>query len=191
MLVPTMPSTNHSFDARLHRLDAQIDFAVLAAAAGLLLVLVVPFALRRHGLLVGHLRRAQRHFHLAARLHALHRRVDLHVADARNDQLVRLVVARTTDRRIVVGHAVQARPSLSSSLWFFGVTANDTTGFGNDDRRHLRRLADRAQRVVEARRLQLRQRDDVARLRLGHRLLLLAVQEIHRAHALLLLLDRR
>ena len=111
-------------------LDAEVDFAVLAAAAGLLLVLVVAFALGGDGFLVGDLGDGEVDFDLAAGLHALHGGVDLDVADAGDDQLVGLVVALDLDGRVVGRDALQAWPSLSSSPWFLGVTAKKTTGFG-------------------------------------------------------------
>ena len=109
-----------------------MDLGELAAAAGLLLVPVVRLGLAGDRLQVGDVRDVGVDVELVAVLEPVLDHVQVQLAHARDDQLVRLGVAAEGEGRVLVGDLGQADArSCGSSSRVFGSTARGTIGVGN------------------------------------------------------------
>jgi len=95
---PLISSRNANPSPRLPRLEAEVDFAELAATAALLLVAVLALRLALDGFAVGHMRLREEHFDAEALLQAIHHHFELEVTHAGDERLARarLVVATRT-----------------------------------------------------------------------------------------------
>ena len=92
---------------RRERLDVAHDLGVLAGATGLLLVRVVDLGAPGDRLAVRDLRLARDDLAVVLALHALHVDVEVELAHAADDGLLRLLVLVHAERRVFLREAVQ------------------------------------------------------------------------------------
>ena len=167
-------------------LEAQVDVAVLAGAARLLDVLVLALGGLRDRLAVGDLGRVDLRLDAVLALEAVDDDLEVELAHAGDDRLLRLLVVGHDEGRVLVRQRLQAHREL------LGVGVRDGLDRdGDDGRRELDRLEhDRvvlvAERVARAGAREADERDDVARVGLLQRLLLLGVHADEARDALLL-----
>src|SRR5262249_35703909 len=176
--------------ARRQRLRDDLDFSILARAAGLLLVRVGHRRRPGQFLAVSDLRRADIGVDLIGALEDVDLDVEVEFAHALDDGLARLLICRHAERR-VFGDELGER---DAELLLVGLglrldrDLDDRIGEFHLFQDHL--LLRIAQRVAGAHILQARQRDDVARISLLDILTVVRMHEQHAADALLAVFGR-
>ena len=164
---------------RRERLDVAHDLRVLAGATGLLLVGVVELRSPGDRLAVGDLRLARDHVAVVLAPHALHVDVEVELAHAADDGLLRLLVLVHAERRVFLREAVER---LGEVRFRRAVLRRDRER--DDGRRHVHRRERPVDLAVGERLaragLDAVERDDVAGLGEGN---LLAVVRVHAEHA--------
>ena len=159
------------------RLDADAAVGELPVAAGLLLVAAVGLGLLRDRLAVGDLRRMEDDLDAVALLQARHRDLDVELRRPGEVELLGLLVALEVERGVLLDQLVEGGRDLvlvALGLRLDGVRdrrLGNRQG-GQDDRVVLGR-----ERVAGERVLELGDRDDVARVRLGDGDVLLALRQ--------------
>jgi hypothetical protein len=151
------------------RLELDVAVAELPAPARLLLVAALCARLAADRLEVGNARRVRHHLDAEAPLEAVDGHLDVHLREARHDQLAGPFVARKAKRRILLGEAAERLTHL------LVVALRARLHRDGDDRRGQRHGIDRevaigvGQHVARQHVLQLRDGADVARSQIRHR----------------------
>ena len=145
MTPPLIASTKLNPSPRAPGPDPELDVGELAAAAGLLLVPVVRLGLAGDRLQVGDVRDVGVDVELVAVLEPVLDHVEVQLAHARDDQLVRLGVAAEGEGRVLVGDLGQADGDLR--LVLAGLRLD---GAGDHRRRELDRLELQVRRLAVA-----------------------------------------
>ena len=171
--------------AARQRLEDDLAVAELPAPAGLLLVAALHLGARRDGLLVGDLRRVERHLDVVAVLQLLDDGLDVELARAGEDELLRLRVAREVERGVFFENLVERdaesspRPAATSARWR---RRWRPPGIRRRRRRSGAALSASVSPVCVS--LSLTHGDDVARAGLVDLVELLALHRVERAEAL-------
>ena len=163
---PKMSLTNSNSPPRGQRFHLDFAVAVLAVAAGLLLVPALHVGLAANGLAVRHLGRFQHHFRVVALLHLRDHHFNVLLARARDQEFLGLRIAEEAQHGIFFHQLVDA----GAQLVFIGAAL----GFDGKGDRRLRQLHPRilnrrrlvAQRVAGERVFQLGHRSNVAGVQL-------------------------
>ena len=123
------------------RLDVARHLAVLAGAAGLLLVRVAELRVQSDRLAVGDLRLARDHLAGVLALHALDVDLEVQLAHAADDGLGRLLVAVDAEGRVLLGEAVERLGEVGRVLLVLRRDGQRDDGLGHVHRGH--RVVDR------------------------------------------------
>src|SRR5438552_12753212 len=173
---PTTPSSKLEALTAAERPELEPRVAVLSAASRLALVLALRLGRALDRLLVGHLRRLQLHLGAELALQALDHHFQVELAGARDDELLRLLVAVDAERRVLLHEAVEAlHDLLVVGLALRRNGEGDRRGRVGQRREDDRRLLV-TERVARGHVFQLRDRHDVARDGRRHLRLLLTLE---------------
>src|SRR6059058_1118244 len=169
----------------LERLEEDLCVAVLAEAAGLLLVATPRPGLLANRLEVRDARLVQLDVHAEAPLQPLDRDLDVDLRQAREQLLPGLRIAPEVDRRVLLGEPPQARGHLLLVAFRLRLDGEAHHGLGEADRRQLDLALRVDEQVARLRLLELRDGADVAGAEVVRRRVLLALQLEHLPDALL------
>ena len=154
--------------AARQRLHLDLAVAELAVAAGLLLVPAVRLDARRDRLAIRNAWRLEQHFDAEAPLQLRDRDLDVHLALAGEQQLVRLRIAVVLDRRIFFLETMHRRADLVFVAAALRLDRVRQHGLGERDLRERGACGLVGERVVGLGVFQFRHRADVAGLELRH-----------------------
>src|ERR1019366_4602133 len=148
------------------------------------LVAAVPFGRTRDRLAVRNLRRVKDDLDAALSLHARDRDLDVELSRAREEELVRVGVAREAEGRVLLDQLVQRDRDLVLVALGFWLDGEGDRGLWKRRRREDEGLLLHGEGVARKRLLELRHAADVARGDLGHVLHRLAEGREHLTEAL-------
>ena len=158
-----------------------MNFAELAAAAGLFLVTVIGLGVSRDRFPVSDFRLVGDDVEVETLLEPVADHVQMQLADAGDDQFVRLCVPAHAERRIFVGDLVQARRNLLLVATGLGFHGESEHRLGEPRQRQLLGRRAGSQRVADVQIFDFGEGDDIAGHGFRDRVELLALHDLQAA----------